>query len=84
MNDITSLYHSILLCNNDVLKISDFGVSRHFGEKSMKMTFVGTVGWMSPEMIRHELCSEKVDIWSYGVLLWEMLMQEKPYNVSEI
>ena len=44
-----SLYHSILLCNNDVLKISDFGVSRHFGEKSMKMTFVGTVGWMSPE-----------------------------------
>ena len=48
MNDYDlSLYRSILLCNNDVLKISDFGVSHHFGEKSMKMTFVGTVGWMS-------------------------------------
>ena len=47
------------------------------------MTFVGTVGWMSPEMIRHEPCSEKVDVWSYGVLLWELLMQERPYNVSE-
>lgn len=46
------------------------------------MTFVGTVGWMSPEMIRHEPCSEKVDVWSYGVLLWELLMQERPYNVS--
>lgn len=46
------------------------------------MSFVGTVGWMAPEMIRHEPCSEKVDVWSYGVLLWELLMQERPYNVS--
>ena len=46
------------------------------------MTFAGTVAWMSPEILRHEPCSEKVDVWSYGVLLWEMLTQEKPYNVS--
>ena len=45
------------------------------------MTFAGTVAWMAPEMLRHEPCSEKVDVWSYGVLLWEMLTQEKPYNV---
>ena len=64
-----------------MLKISDFGVSRLFGEASMKMTFVGTVAWMAPEVIRHENCSEKVDMWSYGVLLWEILMQERPYNV---
>ncbi len=64
------------------MKIADFGVSRQIGEISAKMTFVGTVGWMSPEIIRHELCSEKVDIWSYGVLLWELLMQERPYSVS--
>jgi len=46
------------------------------------MTFVGTVAWMAPEMIRHENCSEKVDVWSYGVLLWEILVQQRPYNVS--
>ncbi len=69
------------MCDNEVLKIADFGVSRNFGDMSTKMTFVGTVGWMSPEMIRHEPCSEKVDVWSYGVLLWELLMQERPYNV---
>ena len=79
---IVSVYFSILLCENNILKIADFGVSRFIGDRSTKMTFVGTVGWMSPEMIRHELCSEKVDVWSYGVLLWELLMQEKPYNVS--
>ena len=36
---------------------------------------------MAPEMLRHDPCSEKVDVWSYGVLLWEMLTQERPYNV---
>ena len=38
---MTSLYHSILLCNSDVLKISDFKVSRHFGEKTMSWN-----GWV--------------------------------------
>ena len=75
--------HSILMCDNDVLKISDFGTSRSIGDKSTKMTFVGTVAWMAPEVIRHELCSEKVDVWSYGVLLWELLTHEKPYHVSQ-
>ena len=71
------------MCENDVLKISDFGTSRTIGDKSTKMTFVGTVAWMAPEVIRHELCSEKVDVWSYGVLLWELLTQEKPYHVRQ-
>ena len=70
------------MCDNDSVKISDFGTIRSFDDKSTRMTFAGTVAWMSPEMLRHEPCSEKVDMWSYGVLLWEMLTQEKPYNVS--
>jgi len=72
------------MCENDVVKISDFGTSRSIGDKSTKMTFVGTVAWMAPEVIRHELCSEKVDVWSYGVLLWELLTHEKPYHVSQL
>jgi len=44
------------------------------------MTFVGTVAWMAPEVIRNEPCSEKVDIWSYGVVLWELLSGEIPYK----
>ena len=73
--------YSILMCDNDSVKISDFGTSRTIGEDSTRMTFAGTVGWMSPEMLRHDPCSEKVDVWSYAVLLWEMLTQEKPYSV---
>ena len=70
------------MCENDRIKITDFGVSRLIGDKSTKMTFVGTVAWMAPEVIRHEPYSEKVDIWSYGVVIWELLTQERPYNVS--
>ena len=44
------------------------------------MSFAGTVAWMAPEIIRNEPCSEKVDIWSYGVVLWELLTGESPYK----
>lgn len=76
-------FYSILMCENDSIKISDFGVSRLIGDKSTKMTFVGTVAWMAPEVIRHEPYSEKVDVWSYGVVIWELLTQQKPYSVSD-
>ena len=54
---------SVLVASNDVVKISDFGTSREWNEKSTKMSFAGTVAWMAPEVIRNEMCSEKVDIW---------------------
>lgn len=54
---------SVLIGENDVVKISDFGVCRHLGEQSTVMSFAGTVAWMAPEIIRNEPCSEKVDIW---------------------
>lgn len=71
---------NILISTNDVLKISDFGTSRQWNERSTKMSFAGTVAWMAPEVIRNEPCSEKVDIWSYGVVMWELLSCETPYK----
>ncbi|VDN31172.1 unnamed protein product [Gongylonema pulchrum] len=44
------------------------------------MSFCGTAAWMAPEIIKKEPCSEKVDIWSFGVVLWELLTQEVPYK----
>ena len=62
------------------MKISDFGTSQQYSEHSTKMSFAGTVAWMAPEIIRNEPCSEKVDIWSFGVCLWELLVCEIPYK----
>ena len=44
------------------------------------VSFQGTVAWMAPELIRHEKCSQKVDIWSFGIILWELLTRQIPYN----
>ena len=63
------------------MKISDFGTSQQWsGEHSTKMSFAGTVAWMAPEIIRNEPCNEKVDIWSFGVCVWELLTCEVPYK----
>ncbi|CAL8325069.1 unnamed protein product [Merluccius merluccius] len=71
---------NMLITHDDLVKISDFGTSRELSEKSTKMSFAGTVAWMAPEVIRNEPVSEKVDIWSFGVVLWEMLTGEIPYR----
>ncbi|KAJ6644533.1 Mitogen-activated protein kinase kinase kinase 12, partial [Pseudolycoriella hygida] len=74
---------NILIGAYEIVKISDFGTSREWNEISTKMSFAGTVAWMAPEVIRSEPCSEKVDIWSYGVVLWEMLTCEIPYKDAD-
>ncbi|CAB1314506.1 unnamed protein product [Coregonus sp. 'balchen'] len=71
---------NMLITYDDAVKISDFGTSKEMSDKSTKMSFAGTVAWMAPEVIRNEPVSEKVDIWSFGVVLWEMLTGEVPYR----
>ncbi|XP_005345951.1 mitogen-activated protein kinase kinase kinase 21 [Microtus ochrogaster] len=66
------------ICNK-TLKITDFGLAREW-HRTTKMSAAGTYAWMAPEVIRSSLFSKGSDIWSYGVLLWELLTGEVPYR----
>nr|XP_056703044.1 mitogen-activated protein kinase kinase kinase 10 [Euleptes europaea] len=61
------------------LKITDFGLAREW-HKTTKMSAAGTYAWMAPEVIRLSLFSKSSDVWSFGVLLWELLTGEVPYR----
>ncbi|EYB86994.1 hypothetical protein Y032_0270g871 [Ancylostoma ceylanicum] len=77
---------NILFDADGVVKICDFGTShQQKKQNSTVMSFCGTVSWMAPEVIKKQPCCEKVDVYSYGVVLWELLTREQPYkNINQM
>ncbi|XP_034139117.1 uncharacterized protein LOC117590516 isoform X6 [Drosophila guanche] len=61
------------------LKITDFGLAREM-YNTQRMSAAGTYAWMPPEVISVSTYSKSSDVWSYGVLLWELITGETPYK----
>ncbi|KAL5275164.1 MAP3K11 family protein [Megaselia abdita] len=64
---------------NKTLKITDFGLAREIYQTT-KMSAAGTYAWMPPEVIKDGTYSKFSDVWSYGVVLWELITGETPYK----
>uniref|UniRef100_A0A7E4UX48 Mitogen-activated protein kinase kinase kinase 20 n=1 Tax=Panagrellus redivivus TaxID=6233 RepID=A0A7E4UX48_PANRE len=72
---------NIVLSKDLVCKLCDFGTSKDLTHSWTMPTWAGTAAWMSPEIIsQKEGITPATDVWSYAVVLWELVSREVPYK----
>lgn len=73
---------NILLLENGVIKVTDFGIARFFASETRTMTdsAIGSVHYISPEQARGDITNDKADIYSVGVMLYELLTGKLPFE----
>lgn len=71
---------NILVFNKNTIKLTDFGFARYFDKGTMVETLCGSPLYMSPEIIKYKKYSHKADLWSIGVIFYEILTGKPPYK----
>lgn len=74
--------HNLLVDESFKVKVSDFGLAKLLTahESHSSMTSCGTPAFTAPEVLRNERYSEKADVFSFAVVLWELVTREEPYH----
>lgn len=75
---------NIMLLENGTIKVTDFGIARfsHSETRTVTEKAIGSVHYISPEQAKGELTDEKADIYSVGIVLYEMLTGKLPFDAE--
>ncbi|RLM74423.1 serine/threonine-protein kinase STY8-like isoform X1 [Panicum miliaceum] len=71
---------NLLMGSDHVVKIADFGVSRHPSQDGDMTAETGTYRWMAPEVINHYPYDHRADVFSFAIVLWELVTSKIPYE----
>ena len=75
---------NIMLLQNGTIKVADFGIARFLQSETTTMTdkAIGSVHYIAPEQARGDYITDKADIYSVGVMLYEMLTGRLPFEAD--
>jgi NIMA (never in mitosis gene a)-related kinase len=77
--------HNLFTTRSGAIKLGDFGIAKHLeGTLQARKTVVGTPYYMSPEICENRDYSFKTDIWSLGIVLYELCQLKLPFEASSL
>jgi serine/threonine protein kinase len=71
---------NVLIDNEGTAKLSDFGLSKVKLETITLTNAVGTPQWCSPELLKKEMVNEKTDVYSFAMVMYEMVANKIPFD----
>nr|GLL39571.1 serine/threonine-protein kinase STY46-like isoform X3 [Ipomoea trifida] len=71
---------NLLIDEDKVVKVADFGVARVQSKEGVMTAETGTYRWMAPEVINHQAYDQRADVFSFAIVLWELATAKVPYN----